>query len=139
MLLTKFSNLRIVHTAGTNLPVADMLSRDFSSINSTSPQLKHKTLPPHIEFVQLNPNNTLEETHYLVQHEEVLPTQKNDSHPIVVDYSLKQYTLRIHDSGNDVTSTPLNSFSFKGLNTFNSKYKRPVKNTLKAYYKKTLF
>ena len=76
MLLTKFSNLRIVHTAGTNLPVADMLSRDFSSINSTSSQLKHKTLPPHIQFVQLNPNNTLEETHYLVQHEEVLPSQK---------------------------------------------------------------
>ena len=77
MLLTKFSNLRIVHTAGTNLPVADMLSRDFSSISSTSCQLKHKTLPPHIEFVQLNPNNTLAETHYLVQHEEVLPTQRN--------------------------------------------------------------
>ena len=51
MLLTKFSDLRIVHTAGTNLPVADMLSRDFSSINSSSSQLKHKTFPPHIQFV----------------------------------------------------------------------------------------
>ena len=109
-----------------------MLSRDFSSINSTSSQLKHKTLPPHIQFVQLNPNNTLEETHYLVQHEEVLPTQKNDSHPILVDNGSKQYTLRIHDSGNDVTVTPLNSFSFKGLNTFNSKYKRPVKKHVKT-------
>ena len=74
MLLTKFSNLRIVHTAGTKLPVADMLSRDFSSINSASSQLKNKTLPPHIQFAQLNPNNTLEEIHYLVQHEDVLPT-----------------------------------------------------------------
>ena len=53
MLLTKFSNLRIIHTAGTNLAVADMLSRDFSSINCTSCQLQHETLPPYIEFVQL--------------------------------------------------------------------------------------
>ena len=34
MLLTKFSNLQIIHTAGTNLTVADMLSRDSSTINN---------------------------------------------------------------------------------------------------------
>ena len=132
MLLTKFSNLCIVHTAGTNLAVADMLSRDFSSINSASSQLKHKTLPPHIQFAQINPNNTLEEIHYLVQHEEVLPTQKNDSHPILVDNGTQQYTIRIHDSGNNVTTKPLTSFSFKNLNTFNNKYRRPVKKHVKT-------
>ena len=139
MLLTKFSNLRIVHTAGTNLPVADMLSRDFSSINSASSQLKHKTLPPHIQFAQINPNNTLEEIHYLVQHEEVLPTQKNDSHPILVDNGTQQYTIRIHDSGNNVTTNPLTSFSFKNLNTFNNKYRRPVKKHVKTLLQDNLF
>ena len=29
ILLTNFSNLRTIHTAGTNIAVADMLSRDF--------------------------------------------------------------------------------------------------------------
>ena len=112
MLLTKFSNLRIVHTAGTNLPVADMLSRDFSSINSASSQLKHKTLPPHIQFAQLNPNNTLEEIHYLVQHEEVLPTQKM----ILTLFLLimaQNNTLRIHDSENTVTYIPLIPYLLK--------------------------
>ena len=36
MLLTQFSNLRIIHTAGGNLAFADMLSHIFSTINSNS-------------------------------------------------------------------------------------------------------
>ena len=48
----------------------------FHFINSTSCQKQQKTLPPHIEFAQLTPNNALTEIHYLVQHEEILPTQK---------------------------------------------------------------
>ena len=76
MLLTKFSNLQIIHPAGTNLTVADMLSRDFSTINTKTCQLQHKTLPPHIDFLQLKHNNILKPIHYLVKHEDVLPTQK---------------------------------------------------------------
>ena len=76
MLLTKFSNLQIIHTAGRNLTVADMLSRDFSTINIKTCQLQHKTLPPQIDFPQLKHDNALKRTHYLVKHEDVLPTRK---------------------------------------------------------------
>ena len=41
-----------------------MISRDFSSIANKTCQLRHKTLPPHIEFVQLKPNNTLKQIKY---------------------------------------------------------------------------
>ena len=75
MLITKFSNLQIIHTAGTNLTVANMLSRDFSTINTKICQLLHKTLPPHIDFLQLK-NNILKPIHHLVKHEDILPTQK---------------------------------------------------------------
>ena len=51
MLVTKFSNLQIIHTAGTNLTVADMLGRDFSTINTKTCQHQHKTLPPYIDFL----------------------------------------------------------------------------------------
>ena len=64
-----------MHTGGTNLAVADMLSRNFSSINSNICELQHKTLP-HTEFAQRTPNNTLTEIHYLVQHEEVYQLKK---------------------------------------------------------------
>ena len=63
-----------------------MLSRDCTSINSTSCQLQLINLPPHFEFVQLTANNTITETQYLVQHQKNLPNQKNDSHPILADY-----------------------------------------------------
>ena len=87
-----------------------MLSRDFSSINTNSCQLQHKTLPPYIELAHITPNNTLTEIHYLVQHEEILPTQKNDSHPILADYGSQKWTLRINDNGITITYTPLDSF-----------------------------
>ena len=53
MLLTKVSNLQFINTTGTNLTVADMLSREFSPINNKTCQLQHKTLPPHIDVLQL--------------------------------------------------------------------------------------
>ena len=53
-------------------------------------QLKHKHLPPHIDFTILQ-NNTLKPVHYLIKHEEVLPHQKHDSHPILADYGTEFY------------------------------------------------
>ena len=125
MLLTKFSNLQNVHTAGTTLTVADMLSREFTQVTNKICQLQHKTLPPHIDFTEFKPNNSLKQIQYLVEHEDVLPTQKNDSHPILVDYSDDQFTLRILDKCNTVTYTPLESFSFISVSSFLNKYKNP--------------
>ena len=66
MLLTKFSNLQILQPT----------KRDVSIINNKTCQLRHKTLPPHIDFLQLKNDNILKPIHYLVKHEDVLPTQK---------------------------------------------------------------
>ena len=132
MLLTKFSNLQIFHTAGTNLTVADMLSKGFSTINTKTCQLQHKTLPPHIDFLQLKNNKLLKPIHYLIKHEDVLPTQKNDSHLILADYGDDQFTHRIQDKGNIVKYTPLDSFSFQSVSSFLNKFKKPVKNKVKT-------
>ena len=48
MQLTKFSKLKIIHTPGKNLSVADMLSRPFTKAELQLNQLKHKQLPPQI-------------------------------------------------------------------------------------------
>ena len=132
MIFTRFPNLRIIHTAGTNLAVADILSRDFSSINSQEVQIKHKTLPPQIEFARMQPDNTIKQTHYLVQHEDVLPTQKNDSHLILADLGDDKFQLRIEDSGNKISYTPIDNISFKSITPFNSKYKKPIKKNEKT-------
>ena len=46
MQLTKFSKLKIIHTPGKNLTVADMLSGTFTKEQLRIHQLRHKQLPP---------------------------------------------------------------------------------------------
>ena len=77
MQLTKFSKLKIIHTPGKNLSVADMLSRSFTKAELQLNQLKHKQLPPQNDFAILQ-DNTLKPVHYLIKHEENLPHQKHD-------------------------------------------------------------
>ena len=111
MQLTKFSKLKIIHTPGKNLSVADMLSRSFTKAELQLNQLKHKHLPLQIDFALLQ-DNTPKPVHYLIKHEEILPHQKHDSHPILADYGTDQFSIRINDKGNDIVVKPLQSFSF---------------------------
>ena len=53
MQLTKFSKLKTIHTPGKILSVADMLIRSFTKAELQLNQLKHKQLPPQIDFALL--------------------------------------------------------------------------------------
>ena len=120
MLLNNFSNLQTFHTAGTNLTVADMLSRDFLHLTNKLCQLQHK---PNI----------------LITHEDVLPRQKIDSHPFLADYGDTQFKLRVHGKNSTITYTTLDSFTFQSLSSFLNKYKNPQINKLKHCYNRTIF
>ena len=63
---TKFSKLKIIHTPGKNLTVADMLSRTFTKEQLQIHQLRHKQLPPQIES-SIMKDNQLKPIHYLVK------------------------------------------------------------------------
>ena len=75
MQLTKFSKLKIIHTPGKNLSVADMLSRSYTKTELQLNQLKHKQLPPQIDFALLQ-NGTHRPVHYLIKHEKNLTSPK---------------------------------------------------------------
>ena len=126
MQLTKFPELKIIHFPGKNLSVVDMLSRSFTKAELQINQLKHKQLPPQIDFAILQ-NITHKAVHYLIEHEEVLPHQIHDSHPIPADYGTDQFSIRINDKGNDGFVKPLNSFLFKFATLFQTKFTTPVK------------
>ena len=132
MQLTKFSKLKIIHTPGKNLSVADMLSRSFTKAELQLNKLKHKQLPPQIDIALLQ-NGTLKPAHYLIKHEEILPHQKHDSHSILADYGTYQFSIRINDKGNDTIVKPLQSFSFKSITPFQTKFKTPIKRTIKLF------
>ena len=52
-----------------------MLSRSFTKVDLQINQLKHKQLPPQIDFAVLQ-DSTLKPVHYLIKHEESLTTSK---------------------------------------------------------------
>ena len=123
MQLTIFSKLKIIHTSGKNLSVADMLSRSFTKAELQLNQLKHRQLSPQIDFALLQ-NGTLKPVHYPNKHEEILPHQKHDSHPILAEYGTDQFSIRINDKGNEIVVKPLQSFSFKPITPFQNTYKK---------------
>ena len=67
-----------------------MLSRSFTKAELQINQLKHKQLQPQNNFAILQ-HNKLQPVHYLIKHEEVLPHQKQDSHPILADHGTDQF------------------------------------------------
>ena len=137
MQLTKFSKLKIINTPGKNLSVADLLCRSFTKEERQLNQLKHKHLPPRIDLTILQ-YNTLKPVYYLIKHEEVLPHQQHDSHPILADYGTDQFSLRINDKGNDIIVKPLNSLSFKAVTPFQTKFKTPIKKHNKSLHQQSL-
>ena len=137
MQLTKFSKLKIIHTPGKNLSVADRLGRSFTKAELQLNQLKHKQPPPQNDFALLQ-DNTLKPVLYLIKHEEILPHQKHDSRPILADYGTDQFSIRINDKGNDIVVKPLQSFSFKSITPFQTKFKTPIKKNKKTLHQQSL-
>ena len=131
MQLTKISKLKNIHTPGKNLTVADMLSRTFTKEQLQTHQLKHKQFPPQIDFAIMK-DNQFKPVHYLVKHEEIKYNQENDCHLILADHGDDQFSIRINNTGEDIHLKPLDSFSFKSMVPFESKYKRPTENQAKS-------
>ena len=73
----------------------------------------------------------------MIKHEEVLPHQKHDSHPILADYGADQFSLRINDKGNIIVK-PLNSFSLNAITPPQTKFKAPVKKHNKSLHQQSL-
>ena len=127
MQLTKFSKLKIIHTPGKHLTVADMLLRTFTKEQLQILQLKHEQLPSEIDFAIMK-DNQVKPVHYLVKHEEIKYKQKTDCHPVLADYGNNQLSIRINNKEEDIHMKPLDSFSIKYIVPFESKYKRPTMN-----------
>ena len=59
--------------------------------------------------------------------------KKNDCHPILADYGDDHFSIRINNKGADIHIKPLDSFSFRSIVPFESKYKRPTTNQAKSH------
>ena len=52
---------------------------------------------------------------------------------MLADYGTDQFSSRINDTGNDIIVKPLNSFSFKAVTPFQTKFKTPIKNIINFF------
>ena len=114
-----------------------MLSRSFTKDYLQLNQLKHKHLPPQIDFGILQ-NNTMKPVHYLIKHEEELPHQKHGSHPILVDFGTDRVSIRINYKDNDIVVNASNSFSFKSVTPFPTNFKTPTRKNNKSVNQQSL-
>ena len=114
-----------------------MFSRSFTKAVPQLNQLKYKQLPPQIDFAILQ-DNIVTLVNYLIQHEELLPNQKHDSHLIIGDYGTNQFSIRMNDKGNDIIVEPLDSFSFKSIVPFQNKHKTPAEKHYKSLHRQSL-
>ena len=108
-----------------------MLSRSFTKEQLQIHQLRHKQLPPQIDF-SIMKDNQFKPVHYLVKLEETKYNKKNDCHPILADYGEDQFSIRINNKGEGIHIKPLDSFSLQSIVPFEYKNKTPTENKAKS-------
>ena len=65
--------------------------------------------------------------HNLVKHENVLPSQKDDFHPILAESGNDQFSVPINEMGENIIRRPLHSLSFETVNLCLSQYRKAIK------------
>ena len=79
VVLTKFNNLKIIYTPGSNLAFPDLLSQNVPIADIKRYQLEHKTIPNDIKFILDNG----EQICYSVLHRDDNNIFQNDCDPVI--------------------------------------------------------
>ena len=105
--ITKFPNLKIIWTSGSNLAFPDILSRNVTLEEYQMYQLRHKCIPHDIEF--FNEHGT--PVSYQIQYEDNPNDTCNDFYPIRYKRGNDEKILRLQNDGEDFTvSSMLDDF-----------------------------
>ena len=113
VIMTKFQNLKIIWTPGSNLTFPDILSRNVTVEEYQKHQLQHKKIPRDIEFYDEHGSPVT----YRIQHDDNPNDTCNDFHPIHCQQENDNKVLRLHIDGENFT---LNSLSHEFPTTIQS-------------------
>ena len=96
VVLTKFNNLKIMYTPGSNLAFPDLLSRNVPIADIKKYQLEHKTIPNDIKIILDNG----EQICYSVLHKDNNNIFQNDCYPVIAQVQGgKKKLINISDRG----------------------------------------
>ena len=104
VIITKFQNLKIIWTPGSNLAFPDMLSRNVTIDEYQHHQLQHKKLPRDIQYFDEHGQQIT----YKINHDDTSAEKCNDFYPINCQQGKDQKILRLHNDGKNFS---LNSIS----------------------------
>ena len=96
VIITKFHNLKIIWTPGSNLTFPDILSRNETLSEANKLQLKHKEVPHDISFFDQDGHKV----HYTIKQEDEQNASHNDFYPIICQQGNTRKTLRLKNEGN---------------------------------------
>ena len=97
-----------------------MLNRYCTQRELQLNQLEHKCLHPQIHFATLTHDNHINPVNYLVRHENLLTSQKDDCYPSIADFKNDQLSILIFYKGEIIKNNPLESFSFEAVKPLQS-------------------
>ena len=93
VIITKFQNLKIIWTQGSNLAFPDILSQNVTVADYQKNQLQHKKIPREIEFYDEHGSPVT----YRIQHDDDLNEMRNDFYPIGCQQGNDNKVLRLHN------------------------------------------
>ena len=96
---TKFQNLKIIWTPGSNLAFPDILSRNVTVEEYQKHQLQHKKIPRDKEFYDEHGSPVT----YRIQHDDNSNDTCNDFYPIHCQQGNDNKVLRLHNDGENFT------------------------------------
>ena len=99
VIITKFQNLKIIWTPGSNLAFPDILSRNVTVEEYQMHQLRHKRIPRNIELFDQHGAPVT----YQIQHEGSPNDNCNDFYPIKYKRGNEVKLLRLQNDGEDFT------------------------------------
>ena len=103
VIITKFQNLKIIWTPGSNLVFLDILSRNVTIDEYQHQQLQHKKLPREIQFFDEHGQQIT----YKVSHDNTSAETCNAFYPIPCQQGKDQKLLRLHNDGENFSLNSL--------------------------------
>ena len=97
VIITKFHNLKIIWTPGSNLAFPDILSRNVTLSEANRLQLQHNEIPHDISF----DDHDGQQVHYTIKHEDEQNASYNDFYLIICQQGNTKKTLRLENDGNE--------------------------------------
>ena len=105
VIITKFQNLKIIWTPGSNLASPDILSRKVTVKEDQKHQLQHKKIPRDIEFFDEHGSPVT----YRIQHDDNPNDTCNDFYPTHCQQENDNMVLRLHIDGENFTLISLSN------------------------------